>query len=136
MGEIKHTPGPWKIDFGHPRGNPCGISTKNDGRLVTRFGVFARPSTPEALANARLIAAAPELLKALREAREALHQHYVDWDGEPEDAVPLQLARAKCDDAITKATGISAPSDPTLDGYEAEGGVNNSSLPPQSEGAR
>ena len=30
-------------------------------------------------------------------AREALHQHYVDWDGEPEDAVPLQEARAECD---------------------------------------
>lgn len=59
MSGVKHTPGPWKIDFGHPRGNPCGISAKNDGRLVTRFGVFARPSTLEALANARLIAAAP-----------------------------------------------------------------------------
>lgn len=34
---------------------------------------------------------------ALISAREALHQHYVDWDGEPEDAVPLQEARAECD---------------------------------------
>ena len=38
---------------------------------------------------------------ALTEAREALHFHYVEWDGEPEDAVPLQLARAKCDQAIS-----------------------------------
>lgn len=34
---------------------------------------------------------------ALIAAREALHQHYVDWDGEPEDALPLQEARAECD---------------------------------------
>ena len=43
---------------------------------------------------------ADKLAEALREARAALHQHYVDWDGEPEDAVPLQLARAKCDQAL------------------------------------
>ena len=36
------------------------------GRPVTRFNAFARPSTPEALANARLIAAAPDLLEACR----------------------------------------------------------------------
>lgn len=46
-----------------------------------------------------------ELVEALREAREALHFHYVEWDGEPEDAVPLQLARAKCDAALAKHGG-------------------------------
>lgn len=55
--------------------------------------------------EARLIAAAPDLLEALEAARTAIHQAYVDWDGEPEDVVPLQLARAKCDAAITRATG-------------------------------
>ena len=54
--------------------------------------------------EARLIAAAPDLLAALIEARDALHQHYVDWDGEPEDAVPLQIARAKCDAAIARVS--------------------------------
>lgn len=44
-----------------------------------------------------------ELVESLKEARAALHFHYVEWDGEPEDAVPLQLARAKCDAAIAKA---------------------------------
>ena len=65
MSGVKHTPGPWKIDFGYPRGLPGGISTMNGGRPVTRFNTFARPTSPEALANARLIAAAPELLEAL-----------------------------------------------------------------------
>lgn len=41
------------------------------------------------------------LVEALREARGALHFHYVEWDGEPEDAVPLQLARSKCDAALS-----------------------------------
>jgi hypothetical protein len=60
-----HTKGPWKIDFGHPRGHPGGISQAlGSYRPVTRFGAFARPSSPEALANARLIAAAPDLLEA------------------------------------------------------------------------
>ena len=64
-------------------------------------------------ANAAYIVAAcnayPSLLNGLREARdalaearEALHFHYVEWDGEPEDAVPLQLARSKCDAAKAK----------------------------------
>lgn len=39
-------------------------------------------------------------VEALEEAREALHHHYVEWDGEPEDAAPLQLARAECDKAL------------------------------------
>ena len=34
---------------------------------------------------------------ALISARAALHHHYVEWDGEPEDAVPLQEARSECD---------------------------------------
>ena len=62
----KHTPGPWHA-------TPAGhIASANHGfvPLLTPFraGVhkdrFGNP-TPEVLANARLIAAAPELLKAL-----------------------------------------------------------------------
>ncbi|MNT50659.1 hypothetical protein D3C86_1063590 [compost metagenome] len=130
MSGVKHTPGPWKIDFGHPRGNPCGISAKNDGRLVTRFGVFARPSTPEALANARLIAAAPDLLAAADAAM--LFYDAIGDDHRPGECKVLDdLARA-----IAMATGTATYATTKLDGYEAEGGVNNSSLPPQSEGAR
>lgn len=46
-----------------------------------------------------------KLVEALREARGALHHHFVEWDGEPEDAVPLQLARSQCDAALAAAEG-------------------------------
>lgn len=47
------------------------------------------------------------LVDALKEARAALHYHYLEWDGEPEDAIPLQQARAECDRALAKATGAA-----------------------------
>lgn len=79
------------------------------GNLVTNDGYyeFDLDAAASVIASA-LEAARREALPllqlaigALAEAREALHFHYVEWDGEPEDAVPLQLARAKCDQAIS-----------------------------------
>lgn len=60
--KAKHTQGPWRIGdagttvFGPPNGNPSPL----------RIADIAK--TPEYRANARLIAAAPELLEALRAA--------------------------------------------------------------------
>jgi hypothetical protein len=62
----------------------------------------------EAAANRTLQASHhAELVEALKEARAALHQHYVDWDGEPEDVVPLQEARSRCDAVLAKIGGAS-----------------------------
>lgn len=63
MSEVKHTPGPWSyLRTTHPRGY---IVTGRDGiydiAIVRDVG-----GTPENAANARLIAAAPELLEALQ----------------------------------------------------------------------
>ncbi|HHP7108570.1 TPA: hypothetical protein ACSFAI_001539 [Pseudomonas aeruginosa] len=59
----KHTPGPWHV--GGP--NKCTIYDKHCQRLANSFeGVMATQRTDsECEANARLIAAAPELLDAL-----------------------------------------------------------------------
>jgi hypothetical protein len=60
---IKHTPKPWII-----RGKPnllCVVDKDSD-YIVDRFVLGDRPYE-EHLANARLIAAAPELLEALAE---------------------------------------------------------------------
>lgn len=50
--------------------------------------------------------------EALISAREALHQHYVDWDGEPEDAVPLQEARDECDRVLDAIAALTPPAEP------------------------
>lgn len=109
MSGVKHTPGPWHwVPSPHATHPDMGAFFSDGGQRVCWFGdaeqYYPSQGEPPSDADARLIAAAPDLLDALREARDALHQHYVDWDGEPEDAVPLQLARAKCDAAIAKAT--------------------------------
>ena len=84
----KHTPGPWwyqeKSDaYTH-------IIRAGESRYL---GSFSQSDNPEVEANARLAAAAPDLLAALKRI-----DH--DWDGEPED---MQEAR----EAIAKAEGRS-----------------------------
>ncbi|MBY9208774.1 hypothetical protein ACIUZ0_37070 [Pseudomonas aeruginosa] len=64
----KHTPGPWHV--GGP--NKCTIYDKHGQRLANSFeGVMATQRTDsECEANARLIAAAPEMLGALQHIEE------------------------------------------------------------------
>lgn len=67
MSESKHTPGPWRVD---PAAN-CDIQT-SDGSFeiaTTHPGFLSRGKADpgRAQANARLIAAAPDLLAAMRE---------------------------------------------------------------------
>lgn len=68
-----HTPGPWYVKQGH-----C-ISARIDGRLVHIIGCDAVAGTRQGEANARLVAAAPAMYKALRaiaagEVPHRLHQ--------------------------------------------------------------
>lgn len=63
--QAQHTPGPWKVD-------ETGefIETEYPANLrgeYTHICDFRRPMGAEYRANARLIAAAPEMLEALRE---------------------------------------------------------------------
>ena len=62
----KHTPGPWKLELGRdgaPRGlrGPAEVEHRN----IVNWNGFSSPTKPASMANARLIAAAPELLEAL-----------------------------------------------------------------------
>ncbi|MGP5757726.1 hypothetical protein [Pseudomonas aeruginosa] len=96
----KHTPGPWHV--GGP--NKCTIYDKHGQRLANSFeGVMATQRTDsECEANARLIAAAPELLEALKGMLEVYGGQYND-DCLPKSSSELDLiqqARA----AIAKAT--------------------------------
>jgi len=95
MSEAKHTPGPWEATgnlvrspMHQPEGLPRGVQI-----VECRDGYFL-PHTAEAKANARLIAAAPELLEALKRCRfDSLNMSLAD----------LEFCRA----AYAKATGAA-----------------------------
>lgn len=72
----KHTPGPWIVSS-HPTANTYNLEIKHNDNLVAvaacqTWGYGATATRLEAQANARLIAAAPELLEALRACEEEL----------------------------------------------------------------
>ena len=94
-----HTPGPWRI--GQPKGDGSArIIWRNDegpgfaGETNTNYRMVARDIHSEA--NARLIAAAPDMLAALRQWAVAERMG---------DAQITQGARASRDAAIAKAEG-------------------------------
>lgn len=97
--EHKHTPGPWLAQDGNHFEADCVITTQD--RLDTSKGPIAQldtefnePVGAEQRANARLIAAAPDLLEAL-----------IDLLGAVE-GVPCGPEN-KCRAAIAKATGAT-----------------------------
>jgi len=86
----KHTPGPWRIGdagatvFGPPNGNPSPQTIAHMGKTDCK-------------ANAKLVAAAPDLLHACERALEIL-------DAEPEACGIHKAHREIIQNAITKAT--------------------------------
>ncbi|ACL06208.1 conserved hypothetical protein [Desulfatibacillum aliphaticivorans] len=115
----KHTPGPWVVERGDV-GDETYIWTATDIVGADGFPVVSDTGLiPEGLAfkyetteaNARLIAAAPDLLEALEDALKFLHGSHTKSVGPTE----MQL----CDQmeaAIAKARGLDA----SLDGGEEE----------------
>lgn len=99
----KHTPGPWRF-YTEPQPNGCPIVGNGRGLMLAMLAhsVNYPDQRDEANANARLIAAAPELLDAL--------QWLVDLMPDPEldiDTVQReQVIKAKA--VIAKATGGKA----------------------------
>jgi len=103
---IKHTPGPWRIadenelDNIHPKDGDFGIWHDSDpddcGSGVRICGIDTEWVSPEQIkANAKLIAAAPEMLEALR----LLHACY-DYEG-GRDSKAMRII----ENAITEAEG-------------------------------
>lgn len=99
----KHTPGPWILDY--DKGTTQDILSRKHGGICTvrRAG---RHDNETFAANARLIAAAPELLSALRQTLDALeiaHEYAsktapalacVKW-AETKDAARSAIAQAE-----------------------------------------
>ena len=100
---LQHTPGPWIISADPMHfyslttvigGKANHLKNGPPQQMIVQVGGFAE--WQEAEANARLIAAAPELLEAL----ETLAEHFEYYMGDNE-CRPLENARA----AIAKAAG-------------------------------
>ncbi|MFN3731329.1 hypothetical protein [Comamonas testosteroni] len=105
MSEAKHTPGPWEATgnlvrspMHQPEGLPRGVQI-----VECRDGYFL-PHTEEAKANARLIAAAPELLEALQEFDDAMKEAG-DWPGTTNELQRLLGVVDKARAAIAKSKG-------------------------------
>jgi hypothetical protein len=98
----KHTPGPWQLfrDDEREMYDVCIPSTVGiRGIAEISFG-YSEPAETEQHANAKLIAAAPELL----EAGKALTTLYYDGLSLPRDASVLAAAVEQLETAIQKAT--------------------------------
>ena len=95
----KHTPGPWKVR--NVREVFCGNKRICHVNAASREPLSIKDDWDVAAANARLIAAAPDLLEALLRTCAALESvSYSD----PSIASAINTARA----AIAKATGEKA----------------------------
>ena len=84
----KHTPGPWEA-------NELGFVTNYLGQVICDASrpsfVSNKAHKAREKADARLIAAAPDLLKALQQAKRVLSVYSIEW--------------SLAEDAIAKATG-------------------------------
>ena len=84
-----HTPGPWKVN---PAAHGCAVESE-DGASVAWCGnnVSTRHGVAPFRANARLIAAAPDMLAAL----ERVEYDHGDLPSETREAVINAIAKAK-----------------------------------------
>ena len=94
---MKHTPGPWHVD-GRPRHEALEIHSES--RRIARSLYEGGSEDNEANANAHLIAAAPELLEALKELCDMVDGLF-SIDYHAYDSFTTQPARA----VIAKAEG-------------------------------
>ena len=91
----QHTPGPWRINL------DCETMISNclDGAEaadICEVSEWSQVFWEERNANARLIAAAPELLEALESARGVLIEHYAAQENDyPLDRINAAIAKAR-----------------------------------------
>jgi len=101
--DAKHTPGPWKAadigDYDTDGIAVWGMNTAGCYYTIARVGYLGSADAAYAEANAQLIAAAPDMLEALRTAAAAL---------DPDERHSMQdraAAYAEVVEAFRKATG-------------------------------
>lgn len=97
---MRHTPGPWLLNENNNwKTNPFSVTVRKPNvHSTTIANIPMRMTIPpmEQQANARLIAAAPDLLKALQTILNMALMDKGDWS---------KTIEMEAHDAITKATG-------------------------------
>lgn len=99
MKETKHTPGPWKAH--HGKGQMMIVQDAKSNSGIANLIAFTGGGIAEDDANARLIAAAPDLLEALDFCRK-----FFNMQAEKGNPVASQLTNI-VNKALAKAQGVS-----------------------------
>jgi hypothetical protein len=86
----KHTPGPWAI---LDRSEDSRTHISNGAHIVCTLGTTRTDGSPNHSPNARLIAAAPDLLQAVKDFLLLATLH--DWEGAAIDNAREALRKAK-----------------------------------------
>jgi hypothetical protein len=89
MSEAKHTPGPWQREVGAGRGAWIMGPTKEWAALA------CGDTDRRAEANARLIAAAPDMLAALKQVEAEMRAGFGSSFGETREQVRRAIAKAE-----------------------------------------
>ena len=106
MTDSKYTPGKWK--FKTAANGDCGISAEGTGVFIECFAEIRHAgenARSEALANAKLVVAIPDLLSALLEC-EAYFDNRADADCDQDGFIPNEEMKllSEVREAIAKAT--------------------------------
>ena len=101
---MAHTPGPWRV-------GPVDdtVVTAADGSEVAAIdGDYNQPELwPVMEANARLIAAAPDLLEAMKASIALADQNAAVFGGKPVRTAECQALYERCAEIVAKAEGRS-----------------------------
>jgi len=91
--EAKHTPGPWHIaEYGQDNdGNPKYYGIVRGDVTIANLGMSTNENAKEKAANARLIAAAPDLLAAAKTITDCVALEQWMWDD-----LRAAIAKAEC----------------------------------------
>lgn len=106
MSEIKHTPGPWT---NHGRITQPGLphSAVAAETLIARVYSKHFGDTEQEIANANLIAAAPDLLTVSEHAIQWLQGDKWRFDGDPTKRESWEIMMRALKNAVAKARGES-----------------------------
>ena len=113
MSNTKHTPGPWFVTEGPTYAHTSRLKVESAPDAERQFGMVIMERSVQAglpgavdrecMANARLIAAAPELLAALKKA-EHIIQKLAGWSGNDLSELDSEFGYHAIPEAIRKAT--------------------------------